>query len=136
MIKRCLNLKLLSTSAYHALRTSGFLVLPSERTLRDYTNYFTNRPGFMNEVDDQLLGEISPTLPSCRRYVALLIDEMKVKEGLVFNKHTGEVIGFTKLGDINDELMKLEQNQRRLVTRHQSCDINCIPYSVLHWYLD
>ena len=35
LIKWCLNLKLLSGSAYHALRTSGFLRLPSERTLRD-----------------------------------------------------------------------------------------------------
>ena len=33
MIKWCLNLKLLSGSAYHALRTSGFMKLPSERTL-------------------------------------------------------------------------------------------------------
>ena len=40
MIKWCLNLKLLSTSSYHALRTSGFVTLPSERTLRDYTSYF------------------------------------------------------------------------------------------------
>lgn len=33
LIKWCLNLKLLSSSAYHALRTSGFLTLP---TLIDY----------------------------------------------------------------------------------------------------
>ena len=36
LIKWCLNLKLLSSSAYHAMRTSGFLKLPSVRTLRDY----------------------------------------------------------------------------------------------------
>lgn len=40
MIRWCLNLKLLSTSAYHSLRISGFMKLPSERTLRDYTNFF------------------------------------------------------------------------------------------------
>ena len=34
---------------------------------------------------------------------------MKVKVGLVYNKHTGEVIGFTQLGDINDVLLSLEQ---------------------------
>ena len=33
MIKWCLNLKLLSSSAYHAMRSSGFITLPSERTL-------------------------------------------------------------------------------------------------------
>lgn len=30
-------------------------------------------------------------LPESRKYVALLIDEMKVKEGLVFNKYSGEI---------------------------------------------
>ena len=40
IIRMCLNIKLLSTSTYHALRTAGFMKLPSERTLRDYTHYF------------------------------------------------------------------------------------------------
>ena len=31
-------------------------------------------------------------------------------KGLVYNKYSGEIIGFTHLGDINNELMKLEQN--------------------------
>ena len=43
------------------------------------------------------------------RFVSLILDEMKIKEGLVYNKHSGEMIGFTHLGDINNELMKLEQ---------------------------
>ncbi len=51
MIRWCLNLKLLSSSAYHSLRTSGFIKLPSERTLRDYTNYFKSKEGFQPEVD-------------------------------------------------------------------------------------
>lgn len=34
---------------------------------------------------------------------------MKIKDGLVYNKHTGKIIGFTKLGDINDTLLKIEQ---------------------------
>ena len=33
IIKWCLNLKLLSSAAYHALRSSGFITLISERTL-------------------------------------------------------------------------------------------------------
>lgn len=46
MIKWCLNLKLLSSSSYHALRSSGVLVLPSERTLRDYTHWMRSDSGF------------------------------------------------------------------------------------------
>ena len=49
------------------------------------------------------------SLTKSRLFVALLIDEMKIKEGLVYNKHSGAVIGFTCLDDINDQLLKLEQ---------------------------
>ena len=38
MIKWCLNIKLHSSAAYEAIRESGFISLPSSRTLRDYTS--------------------------------------------------------------------------------------------------
>ena len=49
------------------------------------------------------------TITPERKYVALLIDEMKVKEGLVYNKTSGEIVGFTDIGDINQQLLRLEQ---------------------------
>ena len=55
-IKWCLNLLLMSGSAYRAMRDSGFVKLPSERTLRDY---FEVKTGFQDEVDEQLIQEIS-----------------------------------------------------------------------------
>jgi len=86
LIKWCLNLKLLSSSAYHALRTSGFLRLPSERTLRDYVHYFSSKPGFQSEVHQQLLEEANLTsLPESRRYVSLILDEMKIKDWSITN---------------------------------------------------
>ena len=112
IIKWCLNLKLMSSAAYHALRTSGFIKLPSERTLRDYTHYFVNKPGFQDEVNQQMVDEIKKmSIDEPRKYVALLVDEMKVKEGLVYNKNCGEVIGFVNLGDINQQLLILERQE-------------------------
>ena len=114
LIKWCLNLKLLSSSTYHALRSTGFNKLPSERTLFDYTHYYTNKVGFQDDVNQQLVEEINKLLlPDSRKFVALLIDEMKIKEGLVYNKHTGEIVGFTSLGDINDDLLQLEQESEQ-----------------------
>ena len=43
--------------------------------------------------------------------VSLILDEMKIKEGLIYNKHSGEMIGFTRLGEVNDELMRLENGE-------------------------
>ena len=34
----------------------------------------------------------------------LFFDEMKVKSGLVYSKSYGTIIGFTWLGDINEEV--------------------------------
>ena len=112
IIRWCLNIKLLSSSSYHALRTSGCLCLPSERTLRDYTNVFEQKVGYQPEVMAQLLEEInSISHVDEHKYVSILLDEMKIKEGLVYNKFSGEVIGFTDLGTINDEFASLEQNE-------------------------
>ena len=82
IIKWCLNLKLLSSGAYEALRTSGVIKLPSARTLRDYSNVFTAKAGFQDKLDKQLVDEIeSKALPSYRKFVGIVIDETKVKEG-------------------------------------------------------
>ena len=57
MIKWCLNMKLHSTSAYTAMRNSGFLKLPSERTLRDYTHWTKMSSGFQSSSFQRLLDE-------------------------------------------------------------------------------
>ncbi len=112
IIRWCLNLKLMSSSGYHATRTAGFIKLPSERTLRDYTNYFEHEPGFQNEILKQLRKESKlADLPDSKRFCGIIIDEMKIREGLVYCKQTGDITGFCNLGSINDDLSELERNQ-------------------------
>ena len=45
------------------------------------------------------------------RYVSIIIDEMKIQEDLVWNKSTGELIGYLDLGDddINQGILQDEQ---------------------------
>lgn len=85
IIRWCLNLKLLSSSAYHAVRTAGFISLPSERTLRDYSNYFKCKAGL--EVNQQLHKEAKiDELHESRKFCAIVVDEMKIKENLIYDK--------------------------------------------------
>ena len=35
---------------------------------------------------------------------------MKIKENLIYDKFSGEIVGFTQLGEINNELLKLERD--------------------------
>lgn len=101
-------MKLLSSSAYHCLRTSGFLKLPSERTLRDYTHHYRSSTGFQNEVDAMLRKEVGSE--EWKNYMVLLIDEIKVKENLVYNKYENRVVGFVELDDIEHALSQLEEH--------------------------
>ena len=110
MIRWCINLKLISSAAYHATRTAGFIKLPSERTLRDYTSYFNHQAGFQAEVLEQLQKESKGAdLPSIKAFCGFAIDEIKIREGLVFHKRTDEICGFCNIGDINNQLLALEK---------------------------
>ena len=57
--------------------------------LSDYT-YFTNATvGFSDDVDKQLMEFVRITNCEGReKYVAIMMDEMHIKEDLVFDKHT------------------------------------------------
>lgn len=56
-IRWCLNIMLTSSKTYDIIKDSGFITLPSKRTLRDYTNWFKSRPGFQTEIDGYLRDE-------------------------------------------------------------------------------
>lgn len=52
------------------MRSSGFITLPSERTLRDYTHYIESAEGFQTEVEEQLRTEAKyDTLDESQKYV-------------------------------------------------------------------
>ena len=107
MIKWCIHLRMLSSSCYNSFRSSGVVRLPSDRTLRDYTHVIKAQSGFQREVDEQLAKEANINNEH-QKYVALVFDEVKVKEDLVYNKHSGELIGFVNLSDIGQHLSALE----------------------------
>ncbi len=72
------------------LRDSGVLCLPSQRTLRDYTYHTKSAPGFSQSVDTEIMDVASIlTCPEREKYVILILDEMHVKENIVYDKHTG-----------------------------------------------
>ena len=49
------------------------------------------------------------------RYVTILFDEMKIQEDLVWDKYSGELLGFVDLGDINVNYATLK-NVEKLAT--------------------
>ena len=92
------------------MRKSGLISLPSERTLNDYTHWSTPHSGVQLEFIEQYISMLSDV--SCQRLlVALSMDEMKIKSGLVFNKNEGRLVGFTDLGRVNSDIEELLSNE-------------------------
>ena len=105
MIKWCLFLRHQSSKAYELLRNSGCIHLPSQRTLRDYSYCQRSEAGFSTAVDLLLMKANSmSSCPDWQKLVILLLDEMYIKEDLVYNKHSGKLIGFANLGNVSDHL--------------------------------
>ena len=77
-----------------------------------------SQPGFTSIADKQLLDLVQQVKPrNMGKYVFLLLDEMYIKEGLVYNKSTGALIGFSDLTgtlqEIDDYERKLENNEHK-----------------------
>lgn len=98
MIRFCLSLAAKSSAAYDELCSSGVLTLPSRRTLRDYKNAIKPSTGFNPQVVNELINQ-TKHLSGYTRYMVLPFDEVKIQQNLVFDKYSGELIGFVDLGD-------------------------------------
>ena len=111
MIRFCLYIKHKSTKAYDSLRY--FINLPSSRTLYDYSHFNTKLIGYSENVIEQLiyLCEKNEMYYSHHKsFVGILQDEIKIKSDLVYNKHSGELIGFVNLENVSNELLELEKD--------------------------
>ena len=94
-IKWCLYLRYRSSKAYKTLQDSGCI----QHTLHDYSNYVTSSAGFSPHAANLVACE------EWQKLVYRLIDEM---EELVCNKHSGKLVGFCNLGEVNNHLLSFE----------------------------
>ena len=93
----------ISSKAYNTIRNSGIISLPSTRTLREYTHLSPTTVGTSIDADRQLV-DLLNVKDDLAKYELILIDEMYVKQGVVFEKSTGAMIGLTDLGEVTNQL--------------------------------
>ena len=113
IIRYCLSLASKSSAVYNDLRYdektgTGVLKLPTLRRLRDYKNYIKPERGFNQNIIEELRQK-TKDFSDPEKYMVLLLDEMKIQENLVWDKHTGELIGFVDLGDIDVNYATLQK---------------------------
>ena len=67
--------------------------------------------GLSTERDQQLVSHPDVRgVEDWKRHVLLLLDEMHIKEDLVYNKHNGALVGFVNLTDITVHLEEFERS--------------------------
>ena len=66
--------------------------------------------GFSLQLDQQLKKSADmESLEAWQKCVLLILDEMKIREDLVYDKNSDELIGFTNMGDIITTLLNLRE---------------------------
>ena len=98
IIRFCLSLAAKSPSAYEDLRDSKILQLPSKRTRVITEMQSSPTAGFNKDVINELTIATSK-LSGHQRYLTVAFDEMKIKESLVFNKNSNELVGYVDIDD-------------------------------------
>ena len=108
LIRFALSIKYASSAAYQQVTKLGFLALPSERTLRDYTHWCPTTSGVQLHFIEQMKKALSEEcIDGEKKQFCLLMDEMKIKSGLAFSKSSGKLVGFCDLGSVNSELNEM-----------------------------
>ena len=68
-----------------------------------------NAAGIHTEVFEDLAARAD----GCKgKYVVLTMDAMKVKEDLVYNKHTSQIVGYVNLASTEQQLLALEKDNK------------------------
>ena len=112
IIRWCLSIYHTSPAAYAQLASKKlqFLQLPHINTLKKFTDFTTPSAGFNPDILQRLIVDTDiENLPECKRNVTLVFDEMKIKSDLIYRKSTGQLIGFTELGEMNEEFKLFEK---------------------------
>ncbi|PIK36055.1 hypothetical protein BSL78_27120 [Apostichopus japonicus] len=99
-----------SASAYSIVREAGYLSLPHPSTLYKYTHFTNPHTGINSELLTKFYRDNNiSSRKKHEKYVALLMDEMKISSGLAFSRSTGRLIGFCDIGSISSEMEDFEK---------------------------
>ena len=109
VIKWCPQIYSKSKSTYNDIRLSIGLKLPSGRTLSDYKNFNSTKSGWRSGTIRSMRNKLDEQkAPKHANLGGLFFDETKIKEELVFDSSSWELIGFVDIGD--DSVKKLLTN--------------------------
>ena len=109
MVRFALSVHLTSPAAYEMMRQTGMIKLPSSSTLFEYSHVEKVSEGVDETVIKSVLDRLKKFEEKHKKYHVLMADEIHISQNLVFQKSTGQMIGYTSLDDIDSEVANLEK---------------------------
>ncbi|KAH7941439.1 hypothetical protein HPB49_013706 [Dermacentor silvarum] len=94
----CVVLRHLSTKAYEHIRWEMLLKLPDRKTLTNYIGTTSAKTGFSKLVEARLISEAETLDKPQSKVCSLIVDEMRVKEKLQYNKQRYGFVGQVDIG--------------------------------------
>ncbi|KAK3917351.1 Transposable element P transposase [Frankliniella fusca] len=109
LIRFALLIKSNSSSAYRSMRDAGFIQLPGERTLFDYSHVMPRKEGCFKEKFDKISEEVRKQSgeEEFKLYHTLILDEVHISQKLVYIKSTGALVGYVSLSEAEAEMQFL-----------------------------
>lgn len=102
IIQWCLYMKAKSPTSYRALKQ--VITLPSTSTLINYSKHLAATSGFTEEILVEMRTKINlDHLEDHQKYFSLILDEIQIKEDLIFQSSTGEFVGFQNLNEFRNK---------------------------------
>ena len=117
LIRLCLTLWCRSPKCYGQLRDSGYLILPSQKTLQIYKNKFHQKPGINKELLHWMKNEALHRNLAPEGYEGgLIFDEMTIQSDLQFHSKNGikYLIGFTDISDESQFMTSIASGKREI----------------------
>ncbi|XP_034236665.1 uncharacterized protein LOC117642519 isoform X2 [Thrips palmi] len=96
-------------SGYEAIRQSGVIKLPGERTLFDYTNAVPREIGVFHKKLDTIHEKNKEYTEDHQNFHNLLMDEIYISQKLVYRKADGSLVGYCELTEVEKEMDLLEE---------------------------
>ncbi|KAK3910267.1 Transposable element P transposase [Frankliniella fusca] len=128
MIRIALHMQNISPAALNYMKDAGFIILPCNGTLYDFTHFVDNSEGIQHEILDLIEKKIEELqIPANEKYFNLVFDEIHIKSDLVRNKH-GELIGYLNLNQVETALSELENSMINDAPRKQELAKKVLAY--------
>ncbi|KAK3921473.1 DNA transposase, partial [Frankliniella fusca] len=114
----CILMRMKGPALYRKKQQDDILPLPSPRTIQRYLKKMKPAYGF-NRVTFELLAQKAESMPADERHGSLLLDEMKLTEGIYYDKDTMMVEGLINMDRHTPECDKNKTGDHSLVIMFQ-----------------